>query len=403
AMDTKARIRDSFAIAAGAGVGASLMYFCDAERGGRRRALLRNKITRAGHLAQEGLATTWRDARNRSRGLMAETSAFLHGDTEVADRVLSERVRSKLGTLVRHPGSITVTADQGHVTLTGAILSYEVDQLLEGVRRVRGVKAISNRLEAHDDPDRIPELQGDPPRAPRGEPFELLQTNWSPAARFVAGAAGAGLLLYGMSRRTAFGAGLGLLGSAALARAAMNLPLNRLCGIAAGRRAVEIHKTVVIAAPLERVFAFWSDYEDWPRYTSRVREVLQKGEGRSRWTVRGPAGAELSWTAIITSCIPNEELAWKTEPGSLVQHAGILRFVGNPDGTTTIHMTVSYNPPGGAILHGIAAMFGQDLTSLLEEELVRIKTVLEEGKIPHDVQQRQATPSPMLKAEQLET
>jgi uncharacterized membrane protein len=85
-----------------------------------------------------------------------------------------------------------------------------------------------------------------------------------------------------------------------------------------------------------------------------------------------------------------------------VQHAGILRFTGNPDGTTAVHFRISYNPPGGAISHGAAALAGADLDALLDEDLVRIKTVLEEGKIPRDVQRHGSEPPPMLKAEQLE-
>ncbi|ALA59263.1 hypothetical protein NITMOv2_2857 [Nitrospira moscoviensis] len=42
------------------------------------------------------------------------------------------------------------------------------------------------------------------------------------------------------------------------------------------------------------------------------------------------------------------------------------------------------------------------LCTLLDEDLVRIKTVLEEGKIPRDVQRHGSEPPPMLKAEQLE-
>jgi uncharacterized membrane protein len=66
---------------------------------------------------------------------------------------------------------------------------------------------------------------------------------------------------------------------------------------------------------------------------------------------------------------------------------------------------MSYNPPGGALGHGIATVFRTDAKTLIEEDLVRIKTVLESGTIPRDVQEPRrgaSKPYPALKAEQLE-
>ena len=373
-------MKDSLAVLAAMGLGTGAMYLFDPETGNRRRALIRGAVARSANLTQEAIGMTWRDARNRSRGLLASVPSLLQRE-QVNDQVLKERVRSKLGTLVRHPSSIEVTAENGHVTLSGPVLSKEVGQLLDQVRRVKGVAAVENRLEVHAEPGNIPGLQGDPPRPPRGEPFELMQANWSPTARAGVGIVGASLALYGASRRDLAGAGIALFGVAALTRASLNLPLKRIVGLGAGCRAVDLNKTMTIAAPLERVFDFWAHYEKFPRYTAHVREVQETGEGRSRWTVVGPAGVALSSHITITSFIPNQELAWRTEPDSIVQHAGILKFMENGDGTTTIHLRMSYNPPGGAVGHGIASLLRSDPKTLIEDDLVRIKTVLESGKI----------------------
>lgn len=223
---------------AATGLGTILMYLFDPRTGTRRRAVIRDKVRRAARLAGKGTATTWRDVRNRACGILNEASSLLELRS-VSDDVLAERVRSKLSFLVRHPSSIQVAAERGRVTLSGPILSYEVDDLLQGVRRVKGAVEVVNRLEIHEEPGQVPGLQGNPPRVPRGEPFELMQVNWSPAARATAGLTGAVLLFYGMSRRDLSGAALGLVGTAIAARAASNLPFTRLTGIAAGRRTVE--------------------------------------------------------------------------------------------------------------------------------------------------------------------
>ena len=232
--------------------------------------------------------------------------------------------------------------------------------------------------------------------------FELMQEHWSPAVRMSTGMIGAGLLAFGARRRDSLGATIALLGAATVTRASLNMPWKRITGVAAGHRAVDLNKTMRIAAPLDRVFSFWTRYVDFPKYTHHVREVYDQGEGRSRWTVVGPAGVAVSWNAVITRFVSNREIAWRTEPNSAVEHSGILKFKDNGDGTTTLHARMSYNPPLGAIGHGLAKTVGADLKTLLNEELVRIKTVLEEDVIPRDAQRRESKSSPMLKAEQLE-
>ncbi|HJT19403.1 MAG TPA: SRPBCC family protein [Nitrospira sp.] len=395
------RLSERWSILGSAGLGALCMYLLDPRSGKRRRALLRDRLVRFAHASEDGMATTWRDARNRWRGLWAET--FRSERAPVSDEILVERVRSQLGSLVRHPRSIDVRAENGRVVLSGSILSEDMARLLGGVARVKGVTEIVNELSAHERPADTPRLQGEPARVPTGHRFELMQKNWSPSARATVAMADTASAVYGLSRRDAAGAALGLAGLAVVARAWLNRPWTRMTGVAAGHRAVDVNKTIVIRAPLERVFRFWSNYREFPRYTSHVQEVIERGEGRSRWTVTGPAGMSLSWNAVITKMLPNRELAWRTEPGSPLQHAGALKFRDNGDGTTTVHARISYNPPGGAIGHGTAALMGSDLKTLLEEDLVRIKTVLEEGKIPRDAQQSSGTSSmPALKSEQLE-
>ena len=66
-----------------------------------------------------------------------------------------------------------------------------------------------------------------------------------------------------------------------LARALTNMEFKRLIGVGAGRRAVTIHKIINVAAPVEGVFAFWSYYQNFPRFMSNVREIQETGNSRS--------------------------------------------------------------------------------------------------------------------------
>ena len=81
----------------------------------------------------------------------------------------------------------------------------------------------------------------------------------------------------------------------------------------------------------------------------------------------------------MTQLVPNQVLAWKTLPGAMVEHAGIVRFQEHAGGTR-IHMRMSYNPPAGALGHGLSTLFGVDPKTAMDEDLVRLKSLLEVGK-----------------------
>jgi uncharacterized protein YjbJ (UPF0337 family) len=206
------------------GLGAGLMYFLDPDRGRRRCALARDQFVHALHEIDDAIGVVSRDVRNRSRGKWARIRTLpgrMAGE-EVPDEVLVERVRSKMGRSVSHPRPIEVTARRGRVTLSGPILAHEVGPLMSAVASVPGVVDVEDRLEVHEEPGDIPQLQGG--RIRGGERAELWQANWSPTARLLVGTAGTALLGSGASRRGLGGLALGALGTALLARAVTNIP-----------------------------------------------------------------------------------------------------------------------------------------------------------------------------------
>lgn len=212
---------------AGLGLGTGLMFLLDPDRGKRRRALLRDKCVSAARKTGEGFEVTARDLRNRTHGIVTDIQSRFSSEP-VDDAVLVDRVRSKLGRIVSHPSAVQVTAQNGNVTLSGPILTAEVPELLACVNRVGGVNEVINNLETHDEAGNHPALQGGRERP--GNRFEFMQENWSPAARFVAGAAGASLAAYGGTRRDALGAGLGVAGLLLLTRGITNTEFKQLAG-----------------------------------------------------------------------------------------------------------------------------------------------------------------------------
>ena len=46
--------------------------------------------------------------------------------------------------------------------------------------------------------------------------------------------------------------------------------------------------------------------------------------------------------------------------------------------------TMDYRPIGGSIGHLVAGLFRRDPKSEMDDDLLRLKTYIEEGKVPHD-------------------
>src|SRR5690242_15719971 len=147
------------AIVAAAVLGAAAMYMLDPDKGKRRRALARDKISRAIRDGRHAVVGAARDASHRWQGVRAEARRRHFRDAPPDDLQLIERVRAKLGRNVRHPHAIQVGANQGVVVLSGPILATEVAALLDATRAVPGVHAIEDHLAVYDSPEGISSLQ----------------------------------------------------------------------------------------------------------------------------------------------------------------------------------------------------------------------------------------------------
>jgi hypothetical protein len=227
-MRSEASQPDLLSLIAAAGIGATVMYLLDPDRGNRRRHLIADKFIHAGNQASEAVGKTRRDLGNHARGVAATVqSRFGSGDAD--DRVVTERVRAQLGRAVSHPGAIQVTAELGVVTLSGDVLEGEADELLAQARGVRGVTSVEDQLRRHTSPGNIPALQGES-RGPANR-FELFQENWTPAARFLVGLAGSALASSALKRGLRgqpLSSLLALAGLALFARSATNKDFRNL-------------------------------------------------------------------------------------------------------------------------------------------------------------------------------
>jgi uncharacterized membrane protein len=370
------RAANAAVLLASLGAGAAAAALLQPRGGARRRGLVVQRAIHAGKVLEEFGEKSARDLANRSRGAVAEARSRLRG-AGAPPEVLCERVRARLGRLTAHAGAIAVTARGGTVELRGPVLRAEAGQVLEGVRRVRGVREVVDLLERHAEPGRVAGLQGGTRRArPLPQP---LQADWAPATRLAAIVLGSGLVALGLRSRGPAALVLGGPGALLALRGASNLPMRRLVGFGASRRAVDLRKTIHVEAPRSEVFDFFAAFENFPRFMSHVRGVAPLGEGRWRWVVDGPAGSAVQWDAEVTAFAPGQAVGWKTLPGAAVESAGIVQFEDEGSGTR-LDVRLSYNPPAGAIGHALAVVLGADPKHRMDDDLLRLKSLLERGK-----------------------
>jgi uncharacterized membrane protein len=360
------------------------MYLLDPDRGALRRTKLKDGAAHAMNKTGSAASAASRDLANRAQGVVARTSAlFKTGDTD--DKTLAARVRSRMGRVVSRPGAIEVTALNGVVRLSGAVLAREIDALLACARSTPGARQVDNRLQIRS------KASGDSPDGEegirRGARFELRGQNWSPTTRTLGAVAGGALMGLCARRKDSIGLAAGTVGFGLFLRSVTNRETKRLLGLGGGRRAIDFHKTININAPVERVFEFWKNFNNFPHFMTNVREVRNLGDGRSQWTVTGPAGMSVKWNAVITEFIPNRLLAWKSEPRAAIANAGIIRFEPGSNGGARVTIKLSYNPPAGAIGHAIATILGANPKRELNQDLLRMKTMIETGHAPYDAAQ----------------
>ena len=212
--------------------------------------------------------------------------------------------------------------------------------------------------------------------------------------------AGGALAVFGLSRRSTIG-WLSMLAGAALVHrggtgychAYQVLGVNTaITGEAEEEIARDIHieKSIIIDKTPEELFRFWREFENLPRFMTHLESVTNISLKRSHWKAKGPVGSTLEWDAEIFNEKPNELIAWRSLEGE-VTNAGSVHFEPTAGGRATLlKVVLNYNAPGGKVSALLAKLFGHEPGQMIEEDLLRLKQVLESGKLANVEEQSRA-------------
>jgi uncharacterized membrane protein len=165
------------------------------------------------------------------------------------------------------------------------------------------------------------------------------------------------------ARRLAVVAGLALIGAAA------HRPLTDIIRRAGTRRrGSDLRFSFLVDRPVEQVFAFCADFENFPRFIGALRDVRDSGDGRSHWIASSPSGGTIEWDAVTTKYLTNSVLAWRSVGGSPVETVGLMRF--SPErGGTCVRVSASYHVVDGDLTDAIAALLTPKRTADLEANI----------------------------------
>lgn len=223
----------------------------------------------------------------------------------------------------------------------------------------------------------------------------IAEKNVAHAERWLSVVAGSALAGYGLKRRTVPGFLVSAMGALLVWRGATgHCPLYAAAGFSTAEdgegsqvsvpygRGIQVEKTVTINASPEALYEFWRNFENLPRFMENLESVEVIDSKRSRWVADGPAGIDAEWEAEIINEVPNELIGWRSVEGSRVDNAGSVHFTPATGGRgTEVKVVLRYDPPGGKFGAAISRILGEDPDWQVQEDLRRLKMLVETGEI----------------------
>lgn len=143
-----------------------------------------------------------------------------------------------------------------------------------------------------------------------------------------------------------------------------------------------VGNTVLVGRTAEDLYAEWKDFTKFPSFMDNVERVEMLGGGRSRWTIKAPAGTSVELVTSITGDEPNRVIAWKSEPDSEITTEGRVEFIpAAGDRGTMVRLVLSYDPPGGLFGKGLAKLLQREPNIQARRDLRRFKSLMETGEV----------------------
>jgi polyketide cyclase/dehydrase/lipid transport protein len=105
----------------------------------------------------------------------------------------------------------------------------------------------------------------------------------------------------------------------------------------------KVEESIQVDVPVSTAYNQWTQFEDFPHFMGGVKEVHQHDDQRLHW-VAEIAGVRREWEATIIEQVPDQKIAWAATEGAT--NAGAVRFEPLGPSSTTVYLTLEYEPEG---------------------------------------------------------
>ena len=143
--------------------------------------------------------------------------------------------------------------------------------------------------------------------------------------------------------------------------------------------AINITEDITVNAPKDKVYAFWRELSNLPKFMNHLKSVYEISGTESHWVANTPGNLiDLDWNAEITREDEGSYLGWQSIEDSMVENAGKVEFKDNLNGTgTDIHIEIDYFPPAGSVGRGVVSLFNGVFEKMIREDIKNFKKYAE--------------------------
>ena len=140
-------------------------------------------------------------------------------------------------------------------------------------------------------------------------------------------------------------------------------------------------EAVTIARSPQELFEFWREVSNLATFMENIERIEPIDDQRSRWSVKAPAGATVSWESIIVDEEPGRSISWRSAEGADVENRGIVEFIPAGERGTVVRAVIIYDPPAGTLGKLAAKLFQREPRIQSRRDLRRFKQLMEAGEI----------------------
>ena len=144
-------------------------------------------------------------------------------------------------------------------------------------------------------------------------------------------------------------------------------------------QAINISERITVDVAREKVYGFWRELSNLPKFMSHLKQVTETSTTKSHWIANTPGHLiDLEWHAEITHEEEGRYIGWQSTGDSMIQNAGKITFSDALNQVDTeIQVEISYFPPAGSVGRGLTSLFNGVFEKMIREDIQQFKEYVE--------------------------